>query len=143
MECGVEKIMKMHTGKCQCGEIRYESVGIPLALYICHCQECQKQSASAFGVSLDVPRNGFRIIQGTPKYWSRATALGDRLRCAFCPTCGSRVWHESELMSETISIKEGSLDESIDLTNAIHVWTKRKLPGLIIPEEAKQFLEED
>ncbi len=133
----------MRTGRCQCGEIRYESVGEPFALYICHCLECQKQSASAFGISLDVPRIGFRIIQGTPKYWNRATIKGDVFKCAFCPTCGSRLWHESELMSETISIKAGSLDGSIDLTNAIHVWVKRQLPGIIIPETAKQFPEED
>ena len=133
----------MRTGRCQCGEIRYESVEEPLALYICHCLECQKQSASAFGISLDVPRIGFRVTQGTPKYLEPCYRQGDVLKCAFCPTCGSRLWHESELMPKTISIKAGSLDEPIDLTNAIHVWVRRKLPGIIIPEEAKQFPEED
>src|SRR5579871_1736524 len=98
----------MLTGKCQCGEIRYESVGKSHALYICHCQECQKQSASAFGISLDVARDGFRITQGTPKYWSRLTDSGGKLRCAFCLTCGSRFWHESDPSSEMISIKGGS-----------------------------------
>lgn len=38
----------MKTGQCQCGAIRYESTGESLALYVCHCLECQKQSASAF-----------------------------------------------------------------------------------------------
>lgn len=130
------------TGRCQCGEIHYESMGEPLAVYICHCQECQKQSASAFGISLDVPRIGFRVTQGTPKYWSRATDSGRKLRCVFCPTCGSRLWHESEPMSETVSIKGGSLDEPIDVSNAIHVWVTRKLPGIIIPDSAKQFPED-
>ena len=63
----------MRTGACQCGEICYESRGKSRGLYICHCQECQKQSASAFGISLDVLRAGFHITQGTPKYWSRVT----------------------------------------------------------------------
>ncbi len=49
----------MQTGRCQYGEIRYESVGEPQTLYICHCQECQKQSTSAFSISLDVSRDGF------------------------------------------------------------------------------------
>ncbi len=132
----------MRTGSCQCGEIGYQSTGEPLALYICHCQECRKQSASAFGISLDVPRANFRITQGTPKYWSRPTDSGKTIRCAFCPTCGSRLWHESE-SSDTLSIKAGSLDEPINLSNAIHVWVKRKLPGVIIPDGTKQFAEED
>jgi hypothetical protein len=132
----------MHTGSCQCSEIHYECRGEPLALYVCHCQECRKQSASAFGISVDVLRANFRVTQGTPKYWSRATDSGRRLKCAFCPTCGSRLWHESEPRSETISIKGGSLDDPIDISNAIHVWVTRKLPGITIPGNAIQFPED-
>ena len=51
----------MRTGRCQCGEIRYESVGETLSLYVCHCRECQKQSASAFGITLEVSRAGFHV----------------------------------------------------------------------------------
>lgn len=132
----------MRTGRCQCGEIRYESFGEPLGLYICHCRECQKQSASAFGITLEVSYSGFHIIQGLPKYWERLTDSGRRLNCAFCSTCGSRLWHEYDPVSETISIKGGSLDEPVDLSNAIHVWVTRKLPGIIIPDDAKQFPED-
>ena len=133
----------MLTGRCQCGEICYQSIGEPLALYICHCQECQKQSASAFGISLDVPKDGFSIIKGSPKYWIRIADSGRKLKCAFCPVCGSRLWHETELVPGSVSIKVGSLDQPIDVSNAIHVWVKRKLPGIIIPPDAKQFLGED
>jgi hypothetical protein len=41
-----------------------------------------------------------------------------------------------------ISIKGGSLDEPVDLSNAIHIWTVRKLPGVIIPENARQYARE-
>lgn len=132
----------MRTGGCQCGAVRYESVAEPLALYVCHCRECQRQSASAFGMSLAVPRAGLRVTQGSPRYWSRATDSGRRLKCAFCPNCGSRLWHEPEGASDTITIKAGSLDEPVDISAAIHIWTSRKLPGMAIPDGAKQFPEE-
>jgi hypothetical protein len=61
----------MRTGGCQCGAVRYESEGEPLALYFCHCRECRRQSASAFGISLIVPRKGLRVTQGAPKFWTR------------------------------------------------------------------------
>lgn len=131
--------MKIRTGKCQCGKICYKIAGESLALYICHCLECQKQSASAFGISLQVSRADFHVTQGTPKYWSRVTDSGKSLRCAFCPTCGSRLWHESDPISKTLFLKGGSLDEPIDLSDAIHLWVARKLPGIIIPDGAKQF----
>jgi hypothetical protein len=122
--------------------VRYESAGAAIALYVCHCLECRRQSASAFGMSLEVPSAGLRVTQGAPRYWSRAADSGNRIRCAFCPNCGSRLWHESEPPSETVTIKAGSLDEPVDISTAIHIWTARKLPGLAIPPGAPQFTRE-
>ncbi len=131
----------MLTGGCQCGAVRYAHDGAPLALYVCHCRECRKQSASAFGLSLDIARAGFRLTRGQPLMWSRVADSGRTRDCFYCPDCGSRLWHESD-GSETITIKAGSLDEPVDLTGAIHIWTKRKWPGVVIPPEAQQFPEE-
>lgn len=132
----------MRAGGCQCGAIRYECFGEPKALYACHCTECRKQSASAFGLSLQMPRMGFRLTQGVPKYWTRKADSGNTVKCAFCGTCGSRLWHERDAESESITIKAGSLDKPIDLSNAIHIWTSRKLEGVLIPYDAEQFPEE-
>ncbi len=130
------------TGGCQCGAIRYESSGEPQALYVCHCAECRKQSASAFGMSLVVSRSGLRVTRGTPDFWTRRADSGRHVRCAFCSDCGSRLWHEREGISETVTIKAGSLDESVDMTRAIHIWTSRKLPGVIISDDALQYPQE-
>lgn len=132
----------MRTGGCQCGAVRYASSGEPLALYVCHCRECQKQSASAFGLSLEVPRAGFRVTAGVPSSWTRPADSGRRVVCFFCPTCGSRLWHEPEGASPTLTIKAGSLDEPVDLSGAVHIWTKRKLPGVVIPDGARRYGEE-
>ena len=60
-------------GGCQCGAVHYEIRGQPKSLYVCHCRECQKQSASAFGISVIIKRADFRITRGEVKVWSRAT----------------------------------------------------------------------
>src|SRR5215813_10847083 len=97
--------MTIRTGGCQCGALRYESAGAPIALYICHCTECRKQSASAFGMSLQVPRAGLRVTDGEPLSWSRPTDSGRRLECYFCPLCGTRLWHQSDPSDGKVSIK--------------------------------------
>jgi hypothetical protein len=127
------------TGGCQCGAVRYEIRGQPVSLYVCHCRECQKQSSSAFGISVIVARADFHLTQGEMKIWSRPTDSGGTLACAFCPTCGARVWHATVGADETISVKGGSLDDPPDLRAAFHIWTVRKLAGVVIPETAKQF----
>lgn len=129
----------MRLGGCQCGAVRFSSTGEALALYICHCRECQRQSASAFGMSLQVSRAGLTVLSGEPKNWSRATDSGQRLNYVFCGACGSRLWHERDAASATVTIKAGCLDEPADISDATHIWTKRKLAGVVIPEGARQF----
>lgn len=126
-------------GGCQCGGVRYEIRGAPLSRYVCHCRECQKQAASAFGISVIVRGDDLRLTQGEVQSWTRPTASGGMLACFFCPTCGSRLWHARVGDDAAISVKGGSLDQPPDLSAIHHIWTKRKLAGVIIPEGARQF----
>jgi len=130
------------TGGCQCGGVRYEIADAPLELYVCHCRECRKQSASAFGISAIVRQADFHLTRGRVRTWSRPTDSGRTLDCAYCPDCGSRLWHQTVGEVETLSVKGGSLDAPPDLGQAVHIWTSRKLPGVVIPEGATQFPEE-
>lgn len=130
------------TGGCQCGTCRYEIVGTPGMVYVCHCLECRKQSASAFGISVTVRSPDLRLVQGAPRRWSRAADSGGTVTCHFCPDCGTRLWHGDQGREDEVSVKGGSLDQPVDLGNAIHIWTARKLPGVIIPETARRYDQE-
>lgn len=132
----------MRTGSCQCGSVRFECAARPLELYICHCTECRRQSASAFGISFIVPRDSFRLLSGTPRYWARDADSGGKVECAFCPDCGTRLWHQDAADSRTMAIKGGSLDDPPSLSRAHHIWTKRKLEGMVILEGARAYPEE-
>lgn len=134
--------MKMPvTGGCQCGAVRYQVSAAPLQLYVCHCLECRRQSASAFGISAIFPRRALTVTRGGVGTWTRPTDSGRMLDCTFCVTCGSRLWHATPA-DDVVSIKGGSLDEPVDLSAAIHIWTSRKLPGVMIPDDAIQYAEE-
>jgi hypothetical protein len=130
------------TGGCQCGEVRYECTGERTALYVCHCGECRKQSASAFGISVIVGRPDLRLTRGEPRSWTRGADSGRQLKCFFCGNCGSRLWHENDPSEEWVSVKGGSLDDPVDISNAVHIWTSRKQAGVSIPPQARQFPQE-
>ncbi|MEM7225667.1 MAG: GFA family protein [Pseudomonadota bacterium] len=121
---------EIHEGGCQCGAVRYRFTGRPQTLYLCHCRDCQKQSASAFGMSLWVARENFEIVQGTPKVWIRGAASGGQVICSFCPECGSRLFHAGAPDSEVVSLKAGSLDDTSWLKPAGHLWTKSAQPWM-------------
>jgi len=130
------------SGRCQCGGVRFAVPAVPLVVYVCHCAECRKQSSSAFGISFTIPRAALRLLQGSPREWSRGTASGHVLDCAFCPDCGSRLWHRSSGHPATLNVKGGCLDEPLDLDTAVHIWTSSKLPGVVIPPGARSFPQE-
>lgn len=135
----------MLTGGCQCGAVRYEIAAEPLAFYACHCTECRRQSASAFGLSMWFPSEAVRITQGALEEWRRPTASGGELACRFCPDCGTRILHEtlgSGPASGIVSLKAGTLDDPARFAPAAHIWTRSALPWMTIPEHTANFAEE-
>jgi hypothetical protein len=60
---------QVREGGCQCGRVRYRVEGEPLTLGICHCTECQRQSGSAFGMSMVTPKGQF-TSRVTCRAWS-------------------------------------------------------------------------
>ncbi len=124
-------------GGCQCGAIRFRLTVTPKRVYCCHCTECRRQSSSAFGISVIVPSDGMEVQRGEPQVWTRPTASGDMLDCAFCSECGSRLWHRA---AECISVKGGALDNVPEPT--AHIWLDSKLPWVVIPDGVERWAQE-
>ena len=111
------------TGGCQCGYIRYSIKDTPMRLNICHCTDCQKQSGSAFGMSLVIQPEQLTIVSGTVKEFQTTTDSGRPKTCAFCPECGVRIYNRT---SALCSIKAGTLDDTSHLKPDAQYWTKSR-----------------
>lgn len=116
-------------GGCQCGRVRYRVGAAPLTLYACHCTECQRQSGSAFGLSLTVPRDALGWSGDEPATWRRAAASGHHVEARFCRHCGTRLWHEPSRAPAMANIKPGTLDDTSWLEPVGHLWVKSAQPG--------------
>lgn len=113
-------------GRCQCGAVSYRITAPPLAFYLCHCTECQKQSASAFGESLQLATDGAHF-SGILQRFTRRADSGRDLDCYFCPSCGTRVYHRNP-GAETLTVKAGTLDDRSWLVPAGHIWARSRQP---------------
>ena len=139
MGCDEKHVADNLTGGCQCGAVRYALRGAPIKTYVCHCRECQMQSASAFGISVLVRPQDIEVVKGKPKIWARPTEGGAPMPCYFCGECGSRLFHGDLKGDAPVSVKGGSFDTPVNLQGAMHIWTKRKLPCVVIPDDAVSF----
>lgn len=127
------------TGGCQCGACRFEARTPSEWVHVCHCLECRRQSASAFGITVSVASAGFRLTKGAPRGWTRPTDKGGTVECWFCPDCGTRLYHLDPADTATVFLKGGALDDPPDLTGVRHIWTVRRMPGVLIPDGAAQY----
>ncbi|MGI9490665.1 MAG: GFA family protein [Geminicoccaceae bacterium] len=125
-------------GGCQCGAVRYVVRMEQLVAYACHCLECQKQSASAFGLSVPVLSKHFDIT-GPMKVYRRPTDIGGVTACWFCEACGTRLYHQSEGGSDYVTIKGGSFDRAGILDPTAHIWVRSKQPWVILPPGAPAY----
>jgi hypothetical protein len=130
------------TGGCCCGAVRYEIRAAPTAVYRCHCTDCQRQSGSAYAMSMFVPRGSVALTAGTPRAWHRRADSGRYMQCFFCPECGTRLYNEPEARPEVTVIKPGTLDDTSWLNPAGDIWTRSKQPWVEVPEGGIAFSEQ-
>ncbi len=128
-----------YTGGCQCKRIRYEIRAEPLTLYVCHCQECQKQSSSAFGMSMPVPRDAVVILQGQPKQYQRSSESGREVSCWFCGECGTRLFHNPARNPQITNLKPGTLDDTSWLKPVGNLWTRSSQKWVILNEQLLNY----
>lgn len=133
------------TGRCQCGKVSYSINSEPHSLNVCHCHECQRQSGSAFALTLVVPSSGVHLSPPSQKHighFERKSDSGGIRGGIFCTGCGVRIYHNNPKVPQWVSIKAGTLDQKVDFSDATHIWTKRKLAGVAIPEGVEAWEEE-
>lgn len=122
----------IYEGGCQCGAVRFAIRGDPLVAYCCHCTDCQQQSSSAFGMSVWFAADAFAVTSGTPVIWTARADSGCAKPCAFCPDCGTRLYHGDASGAGTLSVKGGALDDIGHIAPAGHLWTKSALPWVLV-----------
>lgn len=132
-------IDKERTGSCNCGACTFTIAPTEEKAVVCHCTSCQKQSASAFGAVIVVPADTVTLTSGELKKWTRKADSGNDVHCYFCDTCGTRVWHGDKESEPMLKVRAGTLDDPIDFSKAIQLWTSKAAPGVVFPEGVPTF----
>ena len=53
--------MREIVGGCLCGKVRYSATADPAVIAVCHCKNCQRQSGTAFGTVVGVPKGTLNV----------------------------------------------------------------------------------
>ncbi|KAK7937281.1 Mss4-like protein [Apiospora aurea] len=133
------------TVRCQCGHVSFPTpTAQRIALFHCHCTECQKQSGSAYGTSAIYPAAGLFPLSTELEQklgcYTRPTDSNRTMRCWFCLECGSRLFHRlfepEDTPRWTVSIKGGCV-EGLDWAGGKHIYMRSAVVD--IPEGAERY----
>ena len=126
------------TGRCYCGDIKYEFDGEVQGALQCHCRECQYITGGNPNVVMVVPESGFRFTQGTPSGFARSD-LERPVTRYFCPRCGTALGTRSPARPDSFIIKVGTLDDPSVFKPRLAIFTIDKQAFHHIPEGLPAF----
>ena len=112
-------------GGCRCGTLRVKVTKPPLLTGACHCEGCQRMTASAFSLSVTVPADGFEITAGEPVLGGLRGPVSHHHHC---PDCLSWVFTRVEGMDWFVNLRASALDDRRWFEPYVELWTGEGWP---------------
>ncbi len=130
--------MRDIAGGCLCGKVRYSAAADPAVIAVCHCKNCQRQSGTAFGTVVGVPK-GTLNVTGTLRTYEDISATGNAMHRRFCPECGSRITTDADSMPNLTFVMAGTLDDTSWVDPMVQFWCDSAQPWVSLPEKVQPF----
>jgi hypothetical protein len=117
------------TGHCLCGAVNYSVAGAPMAVILCHCEDCRRQSGAAYSVNLVVAQKALTLDEARTKTYNTVGAdTGQTRDRVFCPECGSPILTRLHEAPGIAVIKAGTLDDPSWLEPQMEIFTDSAHP---------------
>lgn len=96
--------------KCLCGGLRVRIEGDPVFVNVCHCLQCQQRTGSAFSYNAYFDQSQVQV-DGASTLFTRIGDTERPIRHRFCPTCGTTVWWDLDLVPALFGIPLGLFED--------------------------------
>ena len=128
-------------GKCHCGFISYEANIDPDKVYVCHCEDCQSISGSAFRWAVPVAEEDFKLLSGQPKAYIKTADSGATSHQLFCPECASPLYSTSIGDGPGMfNLRLGTSRQRSELRPRVQLWC-RSVQGWVTVEGQTQQID--
>lgn len=126
------------TGGCSCGAVRYRLTSEPLFVHCCHCLNCQRQTGSAFVVNILIEADRVELLGEEPQTVSVPRSGGKTQKIWRCATCQVAVYSQYTT-PDVLFVRAGTLDEPSAVAPDVHIFTRSKLPWVVLPKDVPAF----
>lgn len=129
-----------YTGKCLCGAVSYKCSSEPIFAGNCHCTDCKKSSGSGYAPTIFFPKECFSV-SGEVKYFESKGKSGKQVGRGFCPSCGSQLFGQPEIMPDLIAVRAGTLEDISKYKPQIDLFTSHAAEWDAMDERLPKFSE--
>ncbi len=130
----------MAEGGCACGATRYRLASAPMVVHCCYCTDCQTETGSAFVLNAVIEADRVELLAGAPDYVPTPSDSGKGQEIVRCPQCRVAVWsHYPGSGRKSAFVRVGTLDDPGALPPDVHIFTRSKLPWVVLPDGAKAY----
>lgn len=116
----------IRTASCSCGGLRLSFRGEPLRVYACACLECQRATGTVFAYRARFHAEAVVEDVGERRRFRRITDKGHWMDQIFCPTCGTLIYMEAEVMPGALVVSVGCFSDPDFAPPAALFWARRK-----------------
>jgi hypothetical protein len=125
-----------YTGGCACGAVRYRLETSPLFVNCCHCTACQTETGSAFVINALIEADRVTTTKGTPASVLTPSESGKGQQIWRCPDCHVALWSNYGGARDVIRfVRVGTLDNPAAVPPDVHIFTRSRLPWVILPPD--------
>ena len=107
---------------------------------VCHCENCQRQTGTAFSVIVGIPADSlsFEGEEILGEFLDRGES-GGAVHRRFCRNCGSPILSLVEAVPGVAFIKAGTLEDRSWLRPSTHIWCETAQPWVEIAESMEKI----
>ena len=136
MSNSTNQALRIHTGNCLCGAVRYKVTGPLRDVVNCHCNLC-RQFHGHYGAYTSAPRENVQIKnENNLLAWYRG--MNNHARRGFCVICGSSLFWDLD-GATTISIAAGTIDQPTGLRTTKEIYIAEKADYYCLDPQLEKF----
>ncbi|AIF47951.1 GFA family protein [Dyella japonica] len=132
-----QHVFKTLTGRCYCGEVRYQVEDAFLYAANCHCSQCRRTTGSAFKPFAGIEREKLRVTQGGGYLLVVGEANGHDAHCGRCGSLLYSVVRDGAFVHVTM----GTLVDTPAIRPQKHIFVGSKAPWFDITDDLPQYVE--
>lgn len=124
------------TGRCHCGNIRYEVDGDTLTHALCHCSDCRRCAGAPMVGWTMYKEDAVKVTKGTPKIYKSS----ENGRRSFCSNCSTGLFYtNAKVLPGIIDIQSATYDDPDLVPAQAHIQIAERIAWMKNAHELPMF----